>query len=88
MTDYPTVSSLRKRAQRAVGELVGNVSEPLPSRTYDRYFGAAMERVLGPAIGMTPAMRWFDLGPLELEQTVDALEERAAIVHFNDMEQT
>lgn len=84
VSDCPTVSSLRKRAARAVGELVGNVSEPLPARTYDRFFGAAMDRVHGRALGMSPCERWYQLDPDELEQTVDALEERAAIVHFND----
>jgi hypothetical protein len=79
--DGSATSSQRKRVVRAIQECIGKVSEPLPfSELYD-LLERAIDRYLGPVIGMGVTERWYTLGPVEMEMLLEALEERAAIVH-------
>jgi hypothetical protein len=71
----------RKRIQRALMELEGDVSNPLPAARLGALQAQAMDRYLGKALGMGSIERWYSLGPVEMELLVEALEERSAIVH-------
>lgn len=68
-----SLGKLRRRVERAVHVFTGEIE------TW-RGIVRAMDRYLGPAIGMSPLERWDRMGELELEQLAEALEERAAIV--------
>lgn len=81
MIDGGATSAQRKRVVRAIQECIGRVSEPLPARELYELLERAMDRYLGPSVGMGVTERWYTLGPVEMETLVEALEERSAIVH-------
>ena len=75
-------ASIRKRMQRALAEIYDHVSEPMPEHKLWPRLGLHMDAALGPDPACrTPQARWGELGPLELEILMEALEERAAIVN-------
>lgn len=76
----PTTTA-KKRVCRAIAELVDHVSEPLPAQRLHDLLERAMNRYLGPAIGMGAMERWYTMGESDLEILVEALEERSAIVN-------
>ena len=84
----PTDSALRRRATRALHELTGHcepggpLSEPMPFRDFARAIDEAMDRYLGPSIGMTTLGRWRQTVGVELEILCEAIEERAAMMSF------
>jgi hypothetical protein len=64
-------------------ELNGNVSEPMAPRVWYRSVGNAMDRYLGPSVGMSVTERWHSLRVPMLLILCEAVEERAAIVHWS-----
>lgn len=75
-------ASIRKRMERALAEIHDHVSKPMPKHVLWPRLGVAMNAALGedPAC-RSPEARWHDLGPVEMEILIEALEERAAIVN-------
>ena len=80
MNEPPTAAQMRRRIDRALMELDGNVSEPMHPAKRRRLLGAAMARYHGPALALGIEERLEGMSHPELEQLTDALEERAAIV--------
>ena len=75
----PTEAVARKAINRALLELSGNTNEPLRPAAWWRAIEAAMNRYLGPSIGMTTDERWHSLAIVEIWILAESLEERAAI---------
>jgi len=72
----------RRRIDRALHELDGNVSEAMPFPRLMRKRWQAMDDYLGPSMGMTTEERWREMTDHEAEILCDATEERASIVGF------
>lgn len=81
MIDEGPSASYRKRVYRAIAELEGDISNPIPPGKMHGLLEQAMDRYLGRALGMGSIERWYSLGPIEMETLLEALEERAALVH-------
>ena len=80
----PTASQ-RRRVERAIAEIAGEVTDPIPQHRMIAKIGEAMTRYLGPAIGMTELERWELIGVVEIEALLEALEERSALMHDGPM---
>jgi hypothetical protein len=77
--DPPSDAELRRRCQAAIVELLGHVD----MREAWRLLRLAVDRYLGPAVGMSFAERWETMPQLERELLCDVLEERSAIRFFS-----
>jgi hypothetical protein len=83
-----TDAALRRRAVRALHELLGHcetggpLSEPMHPRDFYRTVSEAMDRYLGPSIGMSASERWRQTVGMELEILCEAMEERVGMVVF------
>lgn len=77
-----TPAQWRRRIDRALHEIDGNVSEHMPFPKLWRKRWQAMGDHLGPSMGLTTEERWREMTDYEAEILCDATEERAAIVRF------
>ena len=75
----PTEGAARKAIRRALMELSGNTNEPMHPSAWWNAIAHAMNRYLGPSIGMTTEERWNRLKMVEIWILTESLEERAAI---------
>ena len=79
----PSEAKLKRRIDRALMELDGNVSEPMaPGRRWSK-LGLAMNLHLGQSMGLSTPARWHEMTITERELLCDALEERSAIVGWS-----
>jgi len=69
----------RKAIKRALLELSGNTNEPMHYSDWQNAIAQAMNRYLGPSMGMTTEQRWDRLKMVEIWLLTESLEERAAI---------
>lgn len=75
----------RRRVQRAIAEIEGDVTQPIFEYRMLELLGDAMTRYLGESIGMSALERWESMGVAEMAILLEALEERSAIVHDGPM---
>ncbi|TFH46691.1 MAG: hypothetical protein E4H01_09515 [Lysobacterales bacterium] len=75
----PTEAVARKAIKRALMELSGNTNEPMHPAAWWNAIAQAMNRYLGPSMGMTTEQRWDRLKMVEIWLLTESLEERAAI---------
>lgn len=75
----PTEAVARKAIRRALLELSGNTNEPMRPAAWWNAIAQAMNRYLGPSVGMSAESRWDRLKMVEIWLLTESLEERAAI---------
>ena len=81
--DVPTEAKLKRRIDRALMEIDGNVSEPMAPGKRWRFLERVMNLHLGQSMGLTTPARWHEMSMPERELLCDAVEERAAIVGWS-----